>query len=49
MTQHAKEGRMMKNVANAPTFADIDTDKNGKISPQEFEKHQAERMQAPKK
>ncbi|MGW8169366.1 MAG: EF-hand domain-containing protein [Sulfurovaceae bacterium] len=49
MAQHAKEGRMMKNVANAPTFADIDTDKNGKISPQEFEKHQAERMQAPKK
>lgn len=48
MTQHAKEGRMMKNVDNAPTFADIDTDKNGKISTQEFEKYQAGRMQAPK-
>jgi len=49
MAQHAKEGRMMKNVANAPTFADIDTDKNGKISPDEFQKHQTERSQTPQK
>jgi len=49
MAQHAKEGRMMQNADNAPTFADIDADKNGKISLEEFQKHQTERMQTPMK
>ena len=40
MSERAQEGRMLKNAGNAPAFADIDTDKNGKITPDEFQAHQ---------
>ena len=40
MKERAEEGRMMKNAANAPSFADIDTNKDGKITPDEFQQHQ---------
>ena len=36
---------MMKNAGNAPTFADIDTNKDGIISQDEFSAHQTQRMQ----
>lgn len=42
MAQHAKEGRPMKNLANAPSFDDIDTNDDGGVSPEEFAAHQAE-------
>jgi Ca2+-binding EF-hand superfamily protein len=36
--------RMGKNPMRMPTFADIDTNKNGMISPKEFQKHQSMQM-----
>jgi len=36
---------MMKNAGNAPTFTDIDTNKDGVISQEEFRVHQTQRMQ----
>jgi Ca2+-binding EF-hand superfamily protein len=36
---------MLRNAANAPSFAVIDTNKDGKISPDEFNKRQAIQMQ----
>lgn len=42
IAKRAKEGRQMKNLANAPSFDDIDTDDDGGISPAEFDAHQAE-------
>ncbi|MDY0195671.1 MAG: EF-hand domain-containing protein [Sulfurovaceae bacterium] len=45
MSQRAKDGRMMKNAAAAPSFASIDANKDGKISPDEFQKHQEMHMQ----
>ncbi len=36
---------MMRNAGNAPTFADIDTNKDGVISQEEFRLHQTQRMQ----
>lgn len=41
IAKRAKEGRKMKNLANAPSFEDIDTDGDGGISPDEFSAHQA--------
>ena len=35
---------MMRNSGNAPTFADIDTNKDGVISQKEFRLHQTQRM-----
>ncbi len=43
MAERAKEGKQMKNAANAPAFADIDTDGDGAISEEEFAAHQASR------
>ena len=37
---------MMRNAGNAPTFADIDTNKDGVISQEEFRLHQTQRMQS---
>jgi hypothetical protein len=42
IAKRAKEGRQMRNVANAPSFQDIDTDEDGAISRDEFAAHQAE-------
>jgi Ca2+-binding EF-hand superfamily protein len=36
---------MMKNAGNAPAFTDIDTNKDGVISQEEFRVHQTQRMQ----
>jgi Ca2+-binding EF-hand superfamily protein len=36
---------MMRKAGNAPTFADIDTNKDGVISQEEFSNHQTQRMQ----
>ena len=36
---------MMGNAGNAPSFADIDTNKDGVISQEEFRLHQTQRMQ----
>lgn len=37
----AADGRQLRNVANATSFADMDTSKDGKIDPTEFAAHQA--------
>ena len=42
IAKRAQEGRQMKNLANAPSFDDIDVDDNGGIDPDEFAAHQAE-------
>jgi hypothetical protein len=34
----------MKNLANAPSFDDIDTNDDGSVSPDEFSAHQAEHI-----
>lgn len=39
MKQHAKEGRMMRNADKASSFTDIDTNKDGTISKEEFRLH----------
>jgi len=41
MRQRAAQGYRMRNAANAPTFESIDTDADGKITPEEFSAHQA--------
>lgn len=38
-----KEGKMLRNQADAPAFEEIDTDGDGMISPEEFSTHQAQR------
>ena len=43
MADKAKEGKQLKNAANAPAFADIDTDGDGAISEDEFAAHQGAR------
>ena len=37
--QHAKEGRKVKNKDKASSFEDIDTDRDGAISKEEFRLH----------
>ncbi|MBD3790307.1 MAG: DUF1104 domain-containing protein [Campylobacterales bacterium] len=49
MDERTAEGRMMRNAGNAPSFADIDTDKNGKVSPEEFRHHQILQLKNPNK
>ncbi len=39
MKQNAKEGRMMRNADKASSFTDIDTNKDGTISKEEFRLH----------
>lgn len=41
----AAEGRMMRNAANALSFADLDTDKNGELSQEELTIGQQAQMQ----
>jgi len=45
MEQRATEGRMMKNAGNAPSFSDVDLNKDGKVTKQEHQQFQAQRMQ----
>jgi len=40
MQSKADDGRMMRNVGNAPSFSDMDTDANGLIGSEEFKIHQ---------
>lgn len=42
--QRASEGRMMRNLGNAPTFTDLDGDGDGRVSPQEHQAHQQQRQ-----
>jgi len=47
MGQGMRKGtRSGKNAGNPPTFADIDTNKDGVISQEEFRLHQTQRMQS---
>jgi hypothetical protein len=39
------QGYRMKNLGNAPSFADIDTNGDKEISPEEFTAHQIQRRQ----
>ena len=41
MSEMAASGHQMKHAGDAPGFAGIDTDGDGKISEQEFSDHQA--------
>lgn len=43
--QRSAEGRQMLNMSNAPKFADIDSDGDGRLSPQEHQSHQRQRQQ----
>lgn len=48
MKERAEEGRMMRGMADAHTFAYIDTDHDGAVSPAEFAAHQtAQRTKRP--
>jgi Ca2+-binding EF-hand superfamily protein len=42
MSEHAEEGRKMKNAKNAPAFEDLDLDGDGNLSADEFAEHQSE-------
>ena len=44
--KRAKEGRMLRNAATAPTFAEIDTNGDKKISKSEFSTHHKKRQQS---
>ncbi|MCP5444019.1 MAG: EF-hand domain-containing protein [Chromatiaceae bacterium] len=41
IAERAKQGRMMRGMANMPEFSDIDSDGDGSISADEFAAHQA--------
>ena len=41
----SEEGRPMRNLGNAPGFADIDTDGDGRLSREELQRHHQERME----
>ena len=43
--QRAAEGRMLRNAGNAPRFADIDSDGNGRMSREEHQAHRQQRRQ----
>ncbi|MGC9351614.1 MAG: hypothetical protein ACP5D3_06455, partial [Sulfurovum sp.] len=46
MGKRAGEGRMLQNAGDAPSFEEIDTNKDKKITPDEFQSHQQQmRMQ----
>lgn len=45
MEEKASEGRMMKNIGNQPSFSEIDTNKDGNISKEEFSAHQMKQRQ----
>ena len=43
--QRASDGRMMRNMDNAPAFTDLDSDGDGRVSRQEHQAHQRQRQQ----
>ena len=45
INQRAQQGYQMRNLASAPSYADIDLDGDAKVSPQEFVEHQARHCQ----
>jgi hypothetical protein len=45
LLQKAEEGRPMRGAATAPSFADLDSNKDGKLSPEELAQGQQQRMQ----
>ncbi|MES9925182.1 MAG: EF-hand domain-containing protein [Candidatus Thiodiazotropha endolucinida] len=46
ISERASQGYLMRNLANAPTFASIDRDSNGEVTPDEFRAAQiAHRLQ----
>ena len=45
ITERAKQGYQMKNLANSATFSDIDINDDGEVSEEEFERHQLQRRQ----
>ena len=45
MKQRAEEGRMMRGMADGCTFAEIDTNHDGSVTPEEFAVHQAAQRQ----
>jgi Ca2+-binding EF-hand superfamily protein len=42
ISERLKQGYQMRNLSNAPTYADIDTDSDGEVSPEEFAVHQSQ-------
>ena len=44
MEQRSKEGRMMKNAVNAPSFSEVDLNKDGKITKEEHQQFQYTKM-----
>ena len=45
VNQRAQQGYQMRNLASAPSYAEIDLDGDAKVSPQEFIEHQARHCQ----
>jgi hypothetical protein len=45
IAKRAQEGHQMKNLSEAPSFEDIDTNEDDGISPEEFSAHQAKQME----
>lgn len=45
MSANAESGMPMRNAGNSPDFASIDTNKDGKITPEELEKGQRQQLQ----
>lgn len=43
--ERAEEGRMMRGMASAKAFGDLDTNRDGSVSPDEFAAHQAAQRQ----
>ncbi|HEY9129555.1 MAG TPA: EF-hand domain-containing protein [Sulfurovum sp.] len=44
MSEKAKEGKMLRNAANAPAFSDMDKNNDGSLNREEFQVHQSEQM-----
>lgn len=45
ISERARQGYPMRGLANAPSFAEIDTDGDGRVNSQEFAAHQAQHRQ----
>ena len=45
INERAQQGYKMRNLARAPSYAELDLDGDAKVSPQEFLEHQARHRQ----